>query len=160
MPFPPCPIPLSPAPLPVVLGLLLSVYMIWALLLGLRSCGGLRKVSPSYILLYFVTLLACLVAVIGVFVAAYYPYSTSAVAFVGIHGLLNLYIWTLAISFSPVRGAVSGGSSSLGVGDKAAAGGGASAAVTGTGAGRRSGADDDISPWENPADADFKAVEL
>lgn len=138
---------------------MLSVYLIWVLLLGLRSCGGLRKVSPSYILLYFITLLACLVAVIGVFVAAYYPYSTSAVAFVGIHGLLNLYIWTLAISFSPVRASASGGPHSLGVGDKPAAAGSASAAVTGTGAGR-TGAEDDISAWEDPADADFKAVEL
>lgn len=146
---------------------MLAVYMLWAVLLGLNSCGGLRKVSPSYILLYFITLLACLVAVIGVFVAAYYPYSTSAVAFVGIHGLLNLYIWTLAISFSPVRtsnSAARGSSHSLGVGDKAGPEGGgrgrSGAAVTGTGAGRRSGADDDVSAWEDPADVDFKAVEL
>lgn len=144
----------------VLLGLLLSVYLLWALVLGLRSCGGLRKLSPSHILLFCVTLLACLVAVIGVFVAAYYPYSTSTVAFVGIHGLLNLYIWTLAISFSPVRGGLSGGPNSLGVGDKAVAEGGPSAAVSGMGADRRGGADDDISGWENPADADFKAIEL
>lgn len=153
----PPPSPPSPrfAP-PGFLGFLLAVYMLWVIVLGLRSCGSLRRVSPSYVLLYCITLLACLVAVIGVFVAAYYPYSTSGVAFVGIHGLLNLYVWTLAISFSPVRSrSVSGGdSNALGVGDKSSAAGGT--AVTGT----RAGAVDDISGWEDSADGDFKAVEL
>lgn len=131
--------------------MLLSVYMLWALVLALRSCGALRRVSPSYVLLYCITLLACLVAVIGVFVAAYYPYSTSGVAFVGIHGLLNLYVWTLAVSFSPVRARPlsEGDPHALGMGDKSAG-----PAVIGT------GGDGDGDEWENAADGGLKAVEL
>ncbi|CAN0106049.1 unnamed protein product [Sphacelaria rigidula] len=80
----------------------MTLYVLWVIFLILRSCGTLRRASLSYILLYAVTVLTCLVAVIGVFVAAYYPYSGSGVAFVGIHGLLNLYVWSLAASFAPV----------------------------------------------------------
>lgn len=135
----------------------------WTIVLGLRSCGSLRRVSPSYVLLYFVTLLACLVAIIGVFVAAYYPYSTSGAAFVGIHGLLNVYVWTLAVSFSPVRTRSSKDSNSLGMGDKPVSlGGGNSAVVTGTEdeRGNRHSNGSNGSGWEDPADSDFKAVEL
>lgn len=149
-----------PPALVVVLGLLLSVYLLWTIVLGLRSCGSLRRVSPSYVLLYCITLLACLVAVIGVFVAAYYPYSTSGVAFVGIHGLLNLYIWTLAVSFSPVRSRSVGDPHSLGMGDKPVSISGGTSAVTGTNERSNSNGQGSSSSWENPTDSDFKAVEL
>lgn len=135
---------------------MLSVYMLWAILLGLRNFGGLSKLSPSHTLLYFVSLLSCLVAVIGVFVAAYYPYSTSGVAFVSIHGLLNLYVWTLAVSFSPVRSQTSG-ADALGMGDRPVELRRPSAAIGGTGKRQH---DDDLPVWEDPADTDFKAVEL
>ncbi|CAM9791664.1 unnamed protein product [Ectocarpus sp. 12 AP-2014] len=139
--------------LAVLLGLMLSVYLLWIVVVGLRSCGRLRTVSPSFILLYCITLLTCLVAVIGVFVAAYYPYSTSAVAFVGIHGLLNLYVWTLAACFAPVR------TPSLGMRDKPVSIGGTSA-VAGTTRQNHRDEEEDISVWEDPADGDFKGVEL
>lgn len=147
----------SPA-LSVLLGLMLSVYLLWTIVLGLRSCGSLRRVSPSYILLYCITLLACLVAIIGVFVAAYYPYSTSGTAFVGIHGLLNLYIWTLAISFSPVRSRSTGDPHALGMGDKPVSIRSGTSAVTGTN--QRENSNGQGNGWEDPADSDFKAVEL
>lgn len=121
--------------------MLLAVYMLWVLMLVLTSCGRLREVSASYVLLYFVTLLSCLVAIIGVFVAAFYPYSTSEIAFVSIHGLMNLYVWTLALSFSPIR--VEGASEGLGMGDKPRR------VETGTAKG-----------WDDGMDSDFKAVEL
>ena len=138
---------------------MLAVYMVWVILLALRSCGSLRQSSPSFILLFFITLLTCLVAVIGVFVAAYYPYSTSAVAFVGIHGLLNMYVWTLAASFSPVRAVAPLGG--LGMGDKPVVLRAASSAVTGTSRGHGAGGMGDHSKaWEDPGDSDFRAVEL
>lgn len=79
---------------------------------------------------------------VGVFVAAYYPYSTSGEAFLGIHGVLNLYVWTLAACFTPVAP----GSDSV---DKPP--GEMAAVVVGT------GDDPDIVPW---TDSEFKAVEL
>ena len=121
--------------------------MIWVLLLVLTSCGRLRQVSPSYILLYFITLLSCLVAIVGVFVAAFYPYSTSEIAFVSIHGLMNMYVWILAGSFTPVRVARSDGG--LGLGDKALAADTGTAHHGGLGNG-----------WDDATDSDFKAVEL
>lgn len=117
--------------------------MLSAIVLVLRSCGGLRRASASFVLLYCITLLSCLVAVIGVFVAAYYPYSTSGVAFVGIHGLLNLYVWTLAACFTPVEGGHAGEAPTK------------VPAVTATVA-----EDADLRGWSNSADTDFKAVEL
>ena len=137
---------------------MLAVYMVWVILLALRSCGSLRQSSPSFILLFFITLLTCLVAVIGVFVAAYYPYSTSAVAFVGIHGLLNLYVWTLAASFSPVRAVVPPGG--LGMGDKPVVLRASSSAVTGTSREGGGIVGDNSKAWEDPGDSDFRAVEL
>lgn len=130
------------------------MYILWVLFLMLRSCGSLRRASPSYILLFVVTLLTCLVAIIGVFVAAYYPYQGSGVAFVGIHGLLNLYVWTLAASFAPV---VSGRE----IFPKGAPAGEIPAVVVGSG---MDVGDVDLSAWNStniPAvDHDFKAVEL
>lgn len=131
-----------------LLGFLLAAYMLWAIFLILRSCGGLRRLSPSFVLLYFVTLLSCLVAVIGVFVAAYYPYSTSGLAFIGIHGLLNLYVWTLAVSFAPVRESASRGAPSN------------SPAMPTTVTGTDKDDVEDMNGWADSTDNDFKAVEL
>lgn len=123
--------------------------MLWVLILVLRSCGTLRRSSPSYILLFFVTVLTCLVAVIGVFVASYYPYSTSGTAFVGIHGLMNLYVWTLAASFAPIE-------TSREIFPKDDPAGEMPTVVVGGTEHDNS----DIAAWTEHADHDFKAVEL
>lgn len=121
----------------------MAIYMLWMLVLMLRSCCKLRRSSPSHVLLFFLTIITWFVAVVGVFIAAYYPYSTSGEAFLGVHGVLNLYVWTLAASFTPV---VNGADSvEKPPGEMAAV-------VVGTGDN-----DPDIAPW---TDSEFKAVEL
>lgn len=121
----------------------MAIYMLWVLILVLRASCLLRRISASHMLLFFLTLVTWLMAVIGVFVAAYYPYSTSGEAFLGVHGVLNLYVWTLAVCFTPV-------SSTSDAIDKPPEE--MAAVVVGTG-----DSDPDIARW---TDSEFKAVEL
>ncbi|CAM9176066.1 unnamed protein product, partial [Choristocarpus tenellus] len=80
----------------------MSVYMIWIVYLLVRSRGLLKRMSVSYLLLYFSSLISCIVGVIGVFAAAFYPYSTSTSAFLALYGVINMYVWGLAGCFTSV----------------------------------------------------------
>ncbi|CAM9852793.1 unnamed protein product, partial [Discosporangium mesarthrocarpum] len=86
------------------LGTFMFIYMAWIFYLIIRSWGVRRGMSPSYRLLYLASLVTCAMAIVGVFAAGFYPYSTSTSMFLALYGLTNLYIWGLSISFTPVEG--------------------------------------------------------
>ncbi|KAG5178203.1 Wnt-binding factor required for Wnt secretion-domain-containing protein [Tribonema minus] len=84
-----------------LLGTLMAVYLVWLAVAILRGCVYVQRLSAAYQFLYSITMVTFFISIVGVFTAAFYPWSTSGITFLGFHGLYNLYIWTLAFAYAP-----------------------------------------------------------
>jgi hypothetical protein len=85
-----------------IIGSLMTIYLLWCIFLIASSCRYVSSLTSGYQFLYSITLLTLFISVIGVFTAAFYPWSTSAVTFLGFHGLFNIYVWTLSYAYAPI----------------------------------------------------------
>jgi Wnt-binding factor required for Wnt secretion len=87
-----------------ILAVLMAACMMWLLvLIATGSCKYVGKLSRGYKFLFALTVLTVVMCCAGVFSAATYPLSSSGTVFLGFYGLLNVYIWTLALAYMPVH---------------------------------------------------------
>ena len=79
----------------------LSLYIIFLFLLLIRSMIRFREMTPPY---KFIVILTIVVIVLSfaALLSGFYTAFQSSVVFLVFHGLLNLYIWTLAYCYLPV----------------------------------------------------------
>jgi Wnt-binding factor required for Wnt secretion len=87
-----------------ILAVLMVAYMMWLLVLvATGCCKYVRKLSRGYKFLFALTVLTVVMCCAGVFTAAAYLLSSSGTVFLGFYGLMNVYVWTLAIAYMPVH---------------------------------------------------------
>jgi len=83
------------------------IYILWILYLLVSCFHHVKSMIPGYRFLFFVTLVTIIVTIIGVFLVAFYPLRGAPIGLLSIFGLYNLYVWTLALAYTPFdRGSV------------------------------------------------------
>ncbi|GMH71188.1 hypothetical protein TrRE_jg11118 [Triparma retinervis] len=92
-----------------VLGSLFMIaYALWFLFYTFRALAVIRNLPPPFLFIFLITFFTFAATVVGIFIAAMYPLPGAALDFLGMYSLYNLYIWTMAFVYAPLR---SGGDS-------------------------------------------------
>lgn len=83
--------------------LFMICYVLWFLFYTFRALSVIRQLPPPFLFIFAITFFTFMATVVGIFIAAIYPLPGAAVDFLGMYGLYNLYIWTMAFVYAPLK---------------------------------------------------------
>lgn len=96
------------------------VYMLWTMILFamvvLKSC----TLPVPYKWLFGISSFTLLMVIVGMFVGIAYPIPSSPFVFVGFYGVINTYVWVMALAWTPMEigGGVLGVDAEMEMGDR------------------------------------------
>ena len=84
--------------------LLAVIYILWFLYYMCRGFRTIASLPPAFIMVFLLTAISALATVAGILAGSYYPLA-GGVSFLGVCGLMNMYVWTLAFVYAPLEAA-------------------------------------------------------
>jgi len=96
-------------------GLLTVIYTLWFLFYTFKGLYVLCTLPPPFLFVFFITFFTFSATVVGIFIAALYPVPSAALDFLGMYSLYNLYIWTMAFVYAPLKNSSNDTSENYGV---------------------------------------------
>ncbi|GMI44155.1 hypothetical protein TrCOL_g5484 [Triparma columacea] len=87
----------------VIGSLFILAYALWFLFYTFRAVAVIRQLPPPFLFIFLITFFTFVATVVGIFIAAMYPLPGAAVDFLGMYSLYNLYIWTMAFVYAPLK---------------------------------------------------------
>ncbi|GMH47036.1 hypothetical protein TrLO_g4258 [Triparma laevis f. longispina] len=84
-------------------GLLTVIYTLWFLYYTFKGMWVLCTLPPPFLFVFSITFFTFAATVVGIFIAALYPVPSAALDFLGMYSLYNLYIWTMAFVYAPLK---------------------------------------------------------
>jgi hypothetical protein len=82
--------------------LLATIYVLWLLFLITKAMGEIRRMSPPFKFIFWLTLFTIVATIVGIFIGALYPLYSAPINFTTYYGLYNLYVWALALAYAPL----------------------------------------------------------
>jgi len=86
----------------IATSIFMAAYILWISYLVVSCYHHLKDMLPAYLFLFSLTMFTIFITIIGIFVAAFYPIRSSGIEFLTFFGVYNLYIWVLAIAYTPM----------------------------------------------------------
>mmetsp|Transcript_8850 Transcript_8850/g.11675 ORF Transcript_8850/g.11675 Transcript_8850/m.11675 type:complete len:468 (+) Transcript_8850:272-1675(+) len=86
----------------IATSIFMAAYILWISYLVVSCFRHLKDMLPAYLFLFSLTMFTIFITIIGIFVAAFYPIRSSGIEFLTFFGVYNLYIWVLAIAYTPM----------------------------------------------------------
>jgi len=77
------------------------IYIFWVLYLIVSCLHHLKQMMSAYLFLFGLTMFVMFMTIIGIFAASLYPYQGSGVVYLTFTGMYNMYVWILAICYTP-----------------------------------------------------------
>ena len=98
----------------------MSIYMLWTLILFCMVVFKSCALPVPYKWLFGLSSFTLLMVIIGTFVGIAYPVPSAAFIFVGFYGVINAYVWIMAIAWAPmdIDGGVLGHDAEVEMGNK------------------------------------------
>jgi len=91
------------AALAVAAVVFMSIYIAWMATLLIWTFVVFNDLPASFKWLFGCTVFTMTLVVIGVFAGIAYPVPSSSFNFIGFYGMINVYVWIVAIAWTPVQ---------------------------------------------------------
>ena len=89
-------------PTVVFSAIMVSIYIIWYLWYLCKAISAIRRMPPPFLFVFIITLFTFIATCVGFYMGSFYPIPSAPIAFLGLTGMYNLYVWTLAFIYAPL----------------------------------------------------------
>jgi len=79
----------------------MAIYVIWIMYLIIMCFRHVKQMILGYKFLFGLTLCVIIITIVDVLLVAFYPLRGSPVGLLSIFGIYNIYVWFLAIAYTP-----------------------------------------------------------
>jgi len=84
---------------------LVSIYLLWFIWYLCKALKEIRRMPPPFLFVFLVTFFTFVSTCVAMYMGSMYIIPSAPIAFLGMTGLYNLYVWTMAFIYAPLTSA-------------------------------------------------------